>query len=278
MVLYCEGTDSYLIEGVSVFPRKISIFSVRYYMHQLLLTAQRCIRIIDLWTFHADFCYWANLLLWVYLVFFPSNKKLFTVAYAIAHGPLAWAVMLFQNSLVFHSLDKTTSAFIHVSPVLVTYCIRWFHEDFPKGEKYGVCDPDDKDCASFTWTALVPVAFYILWIILYGILIRFIFPVPNVDYLTSYRWLTRPKSGPVRFLAKKRFGWVIYAVGNILICFLMLCPAILCYRSQVVNLVFGIFVVLIAVWNGAGYYIHVFSKRYVEGIENELNKLTSPVC
>lgn len=237
-------------------------------------TINKLINIIAL----LDFCYWANLLLWIYLVFLPSNKQLFTVVYAVAHGPLAWAVMLFNNSLVFHSLDKTTSAFIHISPVLVTYCIRWFGDEFPENENYGVCDPDDSDCASFTWTAVVPAVFYVIWIVVYGILIRFVFPVPNPDYLTSYRWLTRPKSGPVRFLADQKLGWVIYAIGNIVIAFLMLCPVILCYRYQIVNLIFGILVVLVAIWNGAGYYINVFSKKYSASIESELNKVTSPVC
>ena len=58
--------------------------------------------------FLIDFCYWANLLLLFYLIVFPSSKELFVVAYSIAHGPLAWAVCLFKNSLVFHSLGKYT--------------------------------------------------------------------------------------------------------------------------------------------------------------------------
>ena len=56
--------------------------------------------------FLIDFCYWANLLLLFYLIIFPNSKELFVVAYSIAHGPLAWAVCLFKNSLVFHSLGK----------------------------------------------------------------------------------------------------------------------------------------------------------------------------
>ncbi len=56
--------------------------------------------------FLIDFCYWANLLLLFYLIVFPNSKELFVVAYSIAHGPLAWAVCLFKNSLVFHSLGK----------------------------------------------------------------------------------------------------------------------------------------------------------------------------
>lgn len=69
--------------------------------------------------FLIDFCYWANFLLLVQIIAFPTNKRLFMVAYAVSHGPLIWAVGLFKNSLVFHSVDKTISAFIHVSPYMV---------------------------------------------------------------------------------------------------------------------------------------------------------------
>jgi hypothetical protein len=69
--------------------------------------------------FLLDFCYWANLLLLIQIIFFPTNKRLFMVAYAVTHGPLIWAVGLFKNALVFHSVDKTISAFIHISPYMV---------------------------------------------------------------------------------------------------------------------------------------------------------------
>lgn len=142
---------------------------------------------------------------------------------------------------------------------------------------YSVCNPDDYSCSSFVWTAVVPTCFYAAWIVSYGIFISSICPMPDADYLTSYRWLTRLK-GPVHFLAEMKFGWLLYAIGNVVAAFLMLCPVILCYRYQWINFVFGVFIVLVAIWNGAGYYINVFSKKYVSGLENELRKVTNPVC
>jgi hypothetical protein len=40
-------------------------------------------------------------------------------------GPLASAIITWRNSLVFHSLDKVTSLFIHVYPPVVLTVIRW---------------------------------------------------------------------------------------------------------------------------------------------------------
>jgi hypothetical protein len=47
------------------------------------------------------------------------------VVFVFANGPLLVAIVAWRNSMVFHSLDKTTSLFIHVFPALLTYCTRW---------------------------------------------------------------------------------------------------------------------------------------------------------
>ncbi len=44
-------------------------------------------------------------------------------------GPLAWAVLAWRNSLVFHSLDKITSLFIHLTPGILLHSLRWLATD-----------------------------------------------------------------------------------------------------------------------------------------------------
>jgi hypothetical protein len=80
-----------------------------------------------------DLCYFVNLLTLTYIWIFPSSKILFIVCYMLSHGPVALAIVLWKNSLVFHSecvaahefsrsltsslvsgLDKVTSLFIHM--------------------------------------------------------------------------------------------------------------------------------------------------------------------
>lgn len=151
----------------------------------------------------------------------------------------------------------------------VCYSIRWFSTQYPSHHRFEVCHPDDSDCASFVWTAVVPLLFYISWMVCYGVVITFIFPMPDESYLTSYRYLTR-KRGPLSFLRPMRFGWLIYAVLNVVCTFLFLCPVILLYRSQVFDFVYGAVFCMVAVWNGAGFYIEVFSKKYDAMIAKEL--------
>ncbi|KAL2338758.1 hypothetical protein Fmac_013204 [Flemingia macrophylla] len=64
-----------------------------------------------------EFCYYANTIFLVHLLFYPSNEKLFMVCFSFAEGPLAWALIVWRCSLVFSSLDKIVSVLIHLLPV-----------------------------------------------------------------------------------------------------------------------------------------------------------------
>jgi hypothetical protein len=76
--------------------------------------------------FMFDFCYFCNTLILFYLWSPWQPSGLFPVIFMFSNGPLLWAVVLWRNSLVPHSLDKMTSLFIHVSPSLTTWAIRWW--------------------------------------------------------------------------------------------------------------------------------------------------------
>ena len=45
----------------------------------------------------ADFCYWANFLCLYYLWVNPHSAEVFKVVFMVANGPLAWAVLAFNN-------------------------------------------------------------------------------------------------------------------------------------------------------------------------------------
>jgi hypothetical protein len=80
--------------------KALFLFAIRFYlyrrekMHYYLL----------------DFCYFANLLLMVQLWFFPASCDLEKIMFAFAMGPLAWSIVAFRNSMIFHSLDKVRPA------------------------------------------------------------------------------------------------------------------------------------------------------------------------
>jgi len=77
------------------------------------------------------------------------NAELIHAGFAMACGPLAWSVFVFRNSVVFHDVDHSTSVFIHLSPVVMFWCLRWgaglpstINDNFPS--MFQVCgSPDD---------------------------------------------------------------------------------------------------------------------------------------
>jgi len=76
------------------------------------------------------------------------NGVLFRAGFAMSCGPLIWSVYLFRNSIVFHSVDYMTSVFIHLSPFLLMWCLRWgagtpsaFNTAFP--DMIRVCESEE---------------------------------------------------------------------------------------------------------------------------------------
>ena len=102
-----------------------------------------------------------KVLMLVQMYKYPSNGQLGRALFSIASGPLAGAIVMWRNSLVFHSMDKMTSMFIHILPSLVTFSKRWGDhlaaKEFPLYEDMdGTISSNMKD---FWW---IPFCYYAL--------------------------------------------------------------------------------------------------------------------
>ena len=94
----------------------ICFFSFRYYDYSLQKAE----------LFMLDFCYFVNFSVVLQTAFFPDNLLWFKANYVLCMGPICIAIMVWKNSLVFHSLDKLTSFFLHAFPTMVsTYSRNW---------------------------------------------------------------------------------------------------------------------------------------------------------
>ena len=72
-----------------------------------------------------DFCYFMNLSVLVQTFLFPTSLAWYKANYVLCMGVLMNAIVVWQNSLVFHSIDKLTSIYIHVLPPLTVHLYRW---------------------------------------------------------------------------------------------------------------------------------------------------------
>ena len=73
--------------------------------------------------FLADLCYFVNVMLVLAIWVFPNSRRLLISAYCLSYGNNMWAIAMWRNSRVFHSLDKVTSLFIHIMPPVVLHCL-----------------------------------------------------------------------------------------------------------------------------------------------------------
>ncbi len=93
----------------------LSLFAIRYVLYKQSKYQ----------FFMLDFCYLVNVSCMVHTLFFPHNVAWFHANFALSFGPLCFAIILWHNSLVFHSIDKLTSFFLHAFPPMLYHLIRW---------------------------------------------------------------------------------------------------------------------------------------------------------
>lgn len=211
------------------------------------------------------------------------------------------AIIMWRNSIVFHSMDKMTSMFIHILPALVIFSLRWSdhisRKEYPLYEEMdGTIYTNVKD---FWFT---PFLYYMLWQTIYLVKTEVVSKKKldhNSEIMTSLRWMTKKKdSASYKLLSV--FGvkyqlptFVLIQAAYVLATFLvrLIMPAMfvcffvplngltlvcaLCVLSQVMPLFYHSFVLhalylgtifIIALVNGSSYYFHVFAKRYIEEI------------
>jgi len=218
-----------------------------------------------------DFCYYGNSFLIIYLWAFNDDPLIFIIVFSIANGPLLWAIALFRNSLVFHALDKLTSLFIHISPALTTFCIRWYR-DSDVMQRWQVCETYGDQCPiNFLWTFVYPMAFFTCHQIYYYIVVQVVLGPKvksNKDLLTSYRYLTGQKGfifKLVNCFGKKHRVLMFGVINWIAACF-MIALTYVWYNWFWAHFAFLILMTVIATWNGAGFYINVFANTYTKDV------------
>ncbi|WWC60822.1 uncharacterized protein I303_103398 [Kwoniella dejecticola CBS 10117] len=218
-----------------------------------------------------DLCYFVNILDLLWMWVFPSSTKLFICCYLLTLGPIASAIITWRNSLVFHSLDKIISIFIHIYPPIVLSVIR---HNYPNAEERY---PGLKDVNKYKWYTMILLSGvpYILWQAAYY---KFISldrksKIESGQRQNSFRYLLNDKRGPIgKALQGIRpehrelwfiFGQLIYSI------IFMIPPAALFINSSRASSVFLIVIFAVSAWNGASFYVEVFGRKF----ERELEKL-----
>ncbi|KAL1363894.1 hypothetical protein HN51_012049 [Arachis hypogaea] len=221
-----------------------------------------------------DFCYYANTIFLVFLLFYPRNEKLFLVCFSFAEGPLAWALIVWRCSLVFSSVDKIVSVLIHLLPGLVFFTIRWWNPtalEALKTERNTWSYAEDKSYL-WTWLVLVPLVVYSLWQILYYLIVNVLRRQRfsrDPEVMTSYRELSK-KAKKANNLWWRLSG--LLGDQNRLLMFIFLqavftvattALTVPIFLSYEISVVFQILKVSASAWNGASFLLDVMPRQVI---------------
>ncbi|EXJ62960.1 hypothetical protein A1O7_03404 [Cladophialophora yegresii CBS 114405] len=228
--------------------------------------------------FLADLCYFVNLLDLLAIWAFPRSKRLLISAYCLAYGNNAVAIVMWRNSLVFHSMDKVVSLFIHVMPPVALHCIVHLTPDdyllkrFPAVYTIKYSPKESPEHYSL-WAMLVWATVpYAVWQLSY----HFFITVRRKEKIaagrpTSFTWLRKSyakttigkfvNSLPV-YLQEPAFMAIQYSYAILTI---IPCPLWFWYRWASAGFLLTVF--SWSVWNGANYYMDVFGKRFQKELE-----------
>ncbi|WPG98068.1 putative membrane protein [Acrodontium crateriforme] len=234
--------------------------------------------------FLADLCYFVNFLLVLTIWIFPRSKRLFISTYCLAFGNNAIAIAMWRNSLVFHSLDKVTSLFIHIMPCATLHVMTHLLSEtqqrkmFPALHtiKYSLPGaPEHYTLWDMILWATLP---YAVWQLSY----HFLITVRKRSKIaagrpTSFTWLRRSYKG--NFLGKFVLGFPESLQETVFMCIqytyalLTMLPCPLWFWYSWASAAFMLIMFTWASWNGATYYIDAYGKR----MEKELEQLRKEV-
>lgn len=205
-----------------------------------------------------DFCYFAALLLLVYCWILPDSEYIFQIIFVLANGPLAWAILAFNQALVLHKWQQTTSVLLHVSPALTTLGVRWY-----ASTRFSVC-ADWPACLTvgpgeMLWAAIS--RFYIWWLLFYYV---FVFVVMG-DYMKTRSYQTlydRVAGKQMRFLfAHRRVDSLpillkqgIYMLIHLSFASACMAFATLLFHSWISHFAFLATLLTMSAWNASSFY------------------------
>ncbi|KAF2230670.1 hypothetical protein EV356DRAFT_453374 [Viridothelium virens] len=228
--------------------------------------------------FLVDLCYFVNLLTVLSIWVFPRSKRLFISAFCLAFGNNAVAIAMWRNSLVFHSVEKVTSLFIHIMPPVTLHCLVHL---FPEAEQkvrfpaiWTLKNPQSRgpfyySLPEMLFWATIP---YAIWQLSY----HFFITVRRREKIaagrpTSFTWLRRSYKGTwlgnfvlrqPEALQEPTFMMIQYIYALIT---MLPCPIWFCYRWF--SAAYMMVVFAWSCWNGASYYLDVFGKRFQKELE-----------
>lgn len=236
-----------------------------------------------------EYCYFANILMFVSLIFGNKNKFLLTTFFTNAFGPVASSFLLLRYTIAWHDLTAYTSFFMHIAPALVAWITR-FHvlDDGHNNNTFlptrGEWDQwlDGMGWAGYWKIYSYGALFYICWMVSYYFM-QFHVLFDRIKRKGNETLFVHTKNTNKMFQAllkklNKNDSPVVERLlymsmhGTVSLISIFFSSLLIYHRFWT----FGVVIVLMImpIWSTSGYYHEYFSKKYQQKIEKaaEMNR------
>lgn len=219
-----------------------------------------------------DFCYWPNMALLAYCWLLPWCTELLLASLGCC-GLLLLSAVFFRNSYIFHSIDRVTCVYSHVSPPLTAWTLCWIPRAqnelvwalqpslgwLPSLARTQIVQPSNITA----WTVLGPaVVLYVCWACTYypvqWVLLRDM--IERENYITLFKQMEKNYRAGLLSYGMQDHAKIIYIVFHATLFSIGLVWG--CVLSSVAQACVLAFVVWCCFYNGANYYIEHFWKVY----------------
>jgi len=267
---------------VLVKPEWLSIYYVCL-LTSLLIARYYFYSSLNYQYFLLDLCYAVNSLCVIQIGMHKlgfSFASFNTILFVMVSGPVLWGILVWRNSMVFHSIDKMTSMFIHLLPALYIFVIRWH-----------IAEHEFHELDFWHWI-VYPCGIWWLWNILYQIKTELIDRLDErPEIITSLTWLSGNSQNFMNkfsLKAARRLGFfgpeeqfdskniktkVVFVLANFFYFTVVIAPCPIFFHSWYAHVIMLITVLVISIINGGSYYIKVFSSRYYKKLEKRAAEL-----
>ena len=226
---------------------------------------------------------------------YTSSPAAFRAAFALANGPLGLAVPTLANALVLHSPRQTAALFIHISPPIVTWALRW-HPDAHEEAFPGILPVrdlgDTADAVAYGALVAPALRLYFAWWVAFAAWMmldgRRRGKAGNAgDAATEtkthdtvyHRTLGGAEANALGKLvgydpnaSHKKTPVAKYLLAHAVLCAALICVSPVSYRSRAAHTAFVCALLCCSVWNGARRYYWIMT----EGYEKRLRALLPP--
>jgi hypothetical protein len=238
--------------------------------------------------FMIDFCYFSIFCSMMNLLFITNSPLFFKVCFICCTGPLTLAIPVWRNSFVFHDYDKIVSVYIHILPAMLYYTLRHTGSSLSNGFASVGLD-SSKMCQNGNCEQLLPrdylitLVLYLFWQASYLLKTEYMDKDKldrNPKLLTSLRWLASDTKNALARLVLRIFRWfgvfgreedfdsktmktkAVFVTGQLMFTLISFLPTPFMYYSSTFHLIYILLILTTSIFNGASFYIEVFSKRY----------------